>query len=305
MKVSKRAFRSVQKALNYWQQQNLLDDLLHQTLQNSLEEKKFDWQKLAHYTFLVAVSCMVMALYTVLTDKELVTLIQHLFDAPYLVKSGFFLLVAGGLFGWGIKICKKTPERTVSYETLYFSGVMSIAGSLFFLGAYLDTGSGHFSILILLGAIIYLMIGGLISSPLVWVLGLISLAIGITAETSFQSDWGTHYFGMNYSFQIMILGLILLCLSYNFRRITTFFFRNTQIMALLYFFVGLWLLSINGNTSDWNFPGHAEVLWWIALSGCCSVLAIVSGIKMNDDVLRGFGLIFLLLNGCNYSALSK
>ena len=296
MKVSKREFRILQKALACWAQENLLTGQQQQMLHDAIEVKRFDWQGLARYSFWIAVSCMLIALLTVLLDEELLALIKQLFNAPLLVKSGFCLLLALMMVGWGANVRKRSPKRVFSYDTLFFLGMLGIASSIFFLGAYLDTGTGHFPPLVILGAFIYLLLGWGLASGLVWLSGLLSLGIGIVLEMGFQSGWESHFMGMNYSLRILSIALVALFLSYGLKTLKPAFFKNSETLALFFGFVSLWLLSINGNTEDWNFPGHKEVMPWILGFVVVSVVTMFLGSKLNDDLMRGFGLAFLFIN---------
>ena len=73
-------------------------------------------------------------------------------------------------------------------------------------------------------------------------------------------------------------------------------FKSSEALALFLVFIPLWLLSINGNVQDWIFPGHKEILPWILGFAVASLVAMFLGAKLNDHLMRGFGLIFLLIN---------
>lgn len=296
MKLSQREYRTTTKVLDYWQEQKLIEPSQQQILQDSVELKTFDWQGLARYAFWSAVGCMLVALFAVLADEELLALIKRLFNAPLLVKSGFFLILSLLVFGWGYKIKKASPRQVFSYDILYFLGMTGIASSLFFLGAYLDTGTGHFSVLVCAGALIYLLIGWVLNSGLVWGSGLLVLGVGILTETGFQSDWENHFMGMNYSIRIALLGAAIWIGSYSLSTLRDYFFQITRTSGLLYILLGLWLLSINANGDDWDFPGHAEVIPWIIVFALVGAAVLLLGIKLNDGLMRGFGLAFLFIN---------
>ena len=214
MKASKLEFQILRKALACWTQENLITEQQRQQLYDSIEVKQFNWQKLALCCFWIAVSCMLMAVLSVLLDDALLALIMKLFNAPLLVKSGFFLLLALIMFVCGVNVRRRSPKRVFSYDTLFFLGMLGIASSIFFLGAYLDTGTGHYPPLIILGALIYLVLGWGLVSSLVWVSGLLTLAFGVVLETGYQSDWASHYIGRNYSLRFLCIGVVFLFLSY-------------------------------------------------------------------------------------------
>ena len=296
MKVSKKEFRTLRKALAGWGHDNLITEQQQQQLQDSLKVKQFDWQSVARYSFWTAISCMLIALLRVLLDDELLALIKQLFNAPLLVKSGFCLLLAMILIGFGVNVRRQSPKRVFSYDTLFFLGMLSVASSIFFLGAYLDTGTGHFPPLILLGAFIYLLLGWSLVSSLMWISGLLALGCGVVLEMGFQSGWESHFMGMNYALRTLLFGSVVLFLSHGLKTLKPFLFKNSETLALFYCFISLWLLSINGNTEDWNFPGHKEVLPWILGFAFVSLITVFFGAKFEDEIMRGFGLVFFFVN---------
>lgn len=90
------------------------------------------------------------------------------------------------------------PYKVFSNETILFLGVLLTAVSVGYLGAAMDNGSGHFSLLFLLAAVIYAVLGFYFSSVQVWVFALLSLGAWYGAETGYLSDWGNHFLGLNY-----------------------------------------------------------------------------------------------------------
>jgi len=76
-------------------------------------------------------------------------------------------------------------------------------------------------------------------------------------------------------------------------------FGTTLKMGLLYLFMALWIMSIFGNQTSgfWRSrPGHLELFGWGLLFAAAAVWAIWLGMKKDNSVLRGYGLVFLLIN---------
>ena len=68
---------------------------------------------------------------------------------------------------------------------------------------------------------------------------------------------------------------------------------------LLYLFISLWILSIFGDYGDmtsWYQARHMELFHWSLLFGAAACAAIWLGVKDDDAMLRGYGLVFLGLN---------
>jgi hypothetical protein len=210
-------------------------------------------------------------------------------------------VVAAGFYAYGVRRKRKTPERLYSNEAVFFLGVLSTAAAIAFLGKAIDTGSGHFSVLVLMAAVIYGILGLWFPSKLVWIFSLLSLGGWIGAETGYVSGWGAYYLGMNYPLRFVLFGMVLTAAGvilpkWESRRD---FSRPTLAMGLLYLFISLWIMSIFGNYGDlyeWREARHIELFHWSLTFGIAAVCAIYFGIRKEDGMLRGFGLTFLVIN---------
>ena len=148
------------------------------------------------------------------------------------------------------------------------------------------------------------MLGLLLDSRLIWVFALLSFGSWLGAETGYRSGWGAYYLGMNYPMRFVLLGLLLCGLSVLFKRNAHWsrlaaFERSTLSVGLLYLFISLWILSIFGDYGDmtsWYQARHMELFHWSLLFGAAACAAIWLGVKDDDAMLRGYGLVFLGLN---------
>lgn len=302
MQVSRKEGKLLTQAIREWEGAGLLNTGQADQLQGSLNVTSFDWKRVAKYSFWMAVACIVISVSAVLADRWLLELFERLFSAPASVKSAAFAVVAGSLYLAGLRRQRKHPDKLFSNEAVLFLGVVATAFSVMFLGAAIDTGSGHFSLLLLLAALIYAALGLWFSSKLIWVFALLSLGSWFGAETGYASGWGAYYLGMNYPLRFVLFGLVLLLAgSVVFRQWPSRrdFLQPTRVMGLLYLFVALWILSIFGNYGDgeaWFEVRQIELLHWSVLFALASVAAIYHGIRFEDGVTRGFGLTFLFIN---------
>jgi len=302
MQVSKKEARTLNKAIANWKETDMVSDQEAEKLRKSYQVSAFDWKRLARYSFWLAISCIVIALFAALADEWLMELFERIFSASASVKCIVFTLLAGGLYFLGIKRKGKYPDKIFSNEAVFFLGVVATAIAIGFLGEALATGSDHFSILLLLAALIYGALGLWFPSRLVWVFSLLSLGSWFGAETGYVSGWGAYYLGMNYPLRFVLFGLVLTFSgTFVFRQWSSRreFLRPTRAMGLLYLFIALWIMSIFGNYGDaeeWEAAEQIELFHWSLLFALASFAAIYHGIKYDDAMTRGFGLTFIFIN---------
>lgn len=270
-------------------------------LANAIEVQPFDWRRLAKYSFWVALICIVTAVSSAFADRVLIELLERLFEAPHLIKCAVMSALAAGLYWWGMTRRTKYPDRSYSNEALLFLGVLATAAAIYELGRVLDTGSGHFSLLLLLSCIVYGVLGIVMESNLIWVFALASLGGWMGTETGYRSGWGAYYLGMNYPLRFILFGGVLtaVALALEPHSLAKRFFRSTLVMGLLYLFIALWIMSIFGNYGDmpaWERANQIELFHWSILFGLVACGAIYHGLKYENGVTKGFGLTFLFIN---------
>ena len=301
MRVNRNQATALRGAIEHWNRNGLLDEKTTSTLQQDIEIVPFDWKRLAKYSFWVAIICTVTSVGAVLADKALLALLESIFNAPYIVKF-FGLSILSGLIYWaGIRRRAIHPYKVFSNEAILFLGVIATAEAIYQLGRAFDTGSGHFSVLLLLSFFVYGILGYYFKSNLIWLFALISFGSWMGTETGYASGWGAYYLGMNYPLRFILFGGVLTGLALSFERKNWFeyFFRSTLAMGLLYLFIALWIMSIFGNYGDmnsWNQVKQIELFHWSLLFGLASAGAIYHGLKFDNGMTKGFGITFLMIN---------
>lgn len=300
--VSRKERRVISRALDEWQAQGLLTSDQADSLGGSLEVQVLDWRRLARYALWVAIACTLLSISAVLADEWLVRLFERIFSASAWVKCLLFMIIAALCYWVGLSRKRRWPERTLTNEAMFFFGVVATAFAVAFLGEAISTGSDHFSLLLLLAAVLYGLLGLWFPSTLVWVFSLLSLGSWFGAETGYLSGWGAYYLGMNMPLRFVFFGLaLLLAGSWLFTRWRErrSFLAPTRAIGLLYLFIALWIMSIFGNYGDvesWERAGHLELLHWSVLFGLAAIAAIYHGLRYDDGMTRGFGLTFLFIN---------
>lgn len=301
MRLTRKKAKLVEAAIRQWIADKTVTQEEGKKLLDSYEIVVFDWKRLAKYSFWISLICIVIAVGSILADKALMALLAKIFHAPDIIKCLFIAAAAVAFYKVGLRRRKKKPEKVFSNEAIFCLGVFATAGAIAFFGRAIDTGSGHFSILILLAAIIYAILALWFPSKLIWIFALLSMGGWLGAETGYMSGWGAYYLGMNYPLRFVIFGAALTFASclFTVRLGRQDFAKSTRVMGLLYLFIALWILSIFGNYGEiesWYRARQIELFHWSLLFGLVSILAILHGIKFDDAMTRGFGLVFLFIN---------
>jgi hypothetical protein len=302
MQVSKKEGRIISGAIQNWLEAGTITEEESQKLERSFQVTSFDWKRIAKYSFWLSISCIAISVSSVLADEWLIALFRKLFSAPDWIKCIAFAICSGFLYFFGVRRKNKFPEKIYSNESIFFLAIVATAISIGFLGKAIDTGSGHFSLLLLLAAIVYGLLGLWFPSKLVWLFSLLSLGSWFGAETGYASGWGAYYLGMNYPLRFVLFGITLIfCGSYLFSHWESRndFLRQTRAVGLLYLFIALWIMSIFGNYGDpetWQRAKQIELFHWSIIFGAASIISILHGVKYDDAMTRGFGLTFLFIN---------
>ncbi|MFQ3261697.1 hypothetical protein [Reinekea sp.] len=302
MQVSKKEARILSNAIENWRESEVISEPESQKLKSSYEVTLFDWKRTAKYSFWLAISCLMISISSALMDKWLIELFKSLFHAPVSMKFISFTGISAVFYFFGVKRKLLHPEKIYSNEAIFFLGIMTTAASIAFLGQMISTGTGHYSILLLLGAVVYGLLGLWFPSKLVWLFSLLSLGSWFGAETGYASGWGAYYLGMNFPLRFVLFGLVLIfCGSYIFNQWQSRndFLKPTRAIGLLYLFIALWIMSIFGNYGDtdaWIRAKQIELFHWSVLFALASAGAIYHGVKYDDGMTRGFGLTFIFIN---------
>lgn len=300
MLLNKKRYNLVSKVIETWQDEEIISSDESKKLKDSIELSKFDWKRLAKYSFWIAGISLVISIFAMLADEVIMEFVKQIFRLPAMSKFLLFSLCSAAFYYVGFYRKKSKPQKVFTNEFLLFIGAILTGGALAFLGIALDTGSGHYSVLILLASLVYLGIGSFFPSAPMWVLGLVSLGSWFGTETGYISGWGAYFLGMNFPLRFVMFGLTLIALSFLFKKSSfSYISKSTYIMGLLNLFIALWIMSIFGNYGDmgtWHAASIAERFFWSLLFGGAAIGSIIWGLKNDDGVARGFGITFLFIN---------
>ena len=116
-----------------------------------------------------------------------------------------------------------------------------------------------------------------------------------------MSGWGAYYLGMNFPLRFVLFGGVLTAIALALQKKSWFqqLSRTTLAIGLAYLFIALWIMSIFGNYGDattWRAVRQIELFHWSILFALASAAAIYHGLRHDDAMTKGFGLVFLLIN---------
>ena len=146
MKLNKTQGNFLRGVIERWEAEGTVTTDTANRLKTSYTVRSFEWKELAKYSFWIAIVCAVVAVGSVLADRLIMEFLQKLFLSSYSLASGFFALLAALTYYWGWRRRQRLPYKIFSNETILFLGVVLTAVSIGYLGAAIDTGSGHYSV---------------------------------------------------------------------------------------------------------------------------------------------------------------
>jgi hypothetical protein len=300
LRRSKKDLNLLKESLQEWQDKGYLSEEKRQELEGSMEANTFNWQDISSSAFVIAVSCMLIAVLGLFADQWLLNTLDQLIEASDLIKSLGLALLAIFMYwcGW-----KKQQKQASNYsrETFYSLGVLATGMSLGFAGFAIESSERLFPYLMAMAAAIYLLLAIPLRSQLLWVFGLIALGACFGTATAYHAEWQAYYRGMNYPLRFILFGglLTLTSLVLPLNPLTKPFFKVTQTSGIFCLLFCLWLMSIFGNMGDydlWEQVSQSRFLGWSVLLLASSLLAAWWGKRQNKLIIRDLGIAFMLLN---------
>ncbi|WP_417348426.1 hypothetical protein [Ferrimonas sp.] len=295
---SRKEAEAIRRALQGWQQQGELTPEQVQRLAQGLEERRFDWLKLARYSFYVAVASLVLAVASVLVDQRVIDWIAAMFNAPVLARALALTLLGIGLLAVGLWR-RGDGARPYQVEALFLGSVLAFSGALAYLGDYLQPDNDSWRWYLLAATGLYLLMGLLLRSLLIWGIALLSLMLWLCVHSAEVAGWEGLWFGMNLPLRLALLGGLIALAGQGMAKRLPQLAPLTRHFGWLSGLGFLWLVSIFGNHGNWDH--WAEVpqwqLWPWALGAMLVCLAAIwAGIRWSLPPLRLYGLLFLILH---------
>ncbi len=305
MQFTEEQHQTLRKAIQHWEDQQLISTATAETLRQSYEIKEskshFDWRNLSLIAFFFAIACIILSTALFLLDDWLMSVMNRLIRASALTKCVLFLILTLGTFSLGVRRRRKYPSQKYSNEALLIFGAIFIAFFLTYLSEALQMAEGSFPVFVGSAAFCYGIIAVYLKSHLLWGISLAALATWYGIETFYFSSESSYFLGMNLPLRYVCFGLLLTVGSVMVKKTSTTqaFFPITYYSGLLVLFSSLWLLSIFGNQTDLSVWGNTpQYQFWYAtlLLSAFSIGAIWWGLSRQERLTAEIGILFFLLN---------
>jgi hypothetical protein len=301
MQIEKKEAELLERAINHWQQEGIVDDVTALKMRKSYAIEDNSTGVLSTYALVASVSCGLLAFGALVMDEKWIELLRRKFGFAELTVGLCFVLLSAIFVYIGYRRNKKNGIAAPANEAFNITIVLSLAVAIAYIGRSIGYQNGNYAPILLLAALLYGGIGVLLRSQLLWVTMLLTLAGWWGAQTYHWSRGADYFLHMNYALRMSVFGLLVLLLQWLALRINalTAFAKITKVMGWIFFLVAAWSLSVLGNSS--NFDVWLQVkqgrLWFWALGFSVMLIGlIVYAFRKKDPFLRDISLVFFLIN---------
>lgn len=297
--LPKNQYEIISAMLDLWQSEGDIDGQTADRLRTTIAPAAFDRMKAARYLLAASLCCIFVGAAALTQSLWVEKVLKLLFGTSAVVRSVLCAIIAAALYATSAVRRKRYPEKFFTNEATLFLGVLATAASVALLTKVLPEGAA--AALPGVAAVIYAAIAFAFDSVLVWTFALFALAGWLGAQTGYLSDWGSYWLGLNYPARFAIYGALLCLASTRMCKVRRAapFERPTLCVGLLFLFVSLWIMSVFGNYGDlalWRAARRIELIHWSLIFAAAAGVSLWLGVKRDDVMLRGFGMVFLGIN---------
>jgi uncharacterized membrane protein len=299
--LPKQQVKFLSSMIDGWRDQGIVNTATADLLSASYTAAQFNWRRLSGMAIIASVSCFFVAVGSVLFDEVIIQSIKQLFGDFETALFVLFSVSAVVFYVAGFSCRHFRPTNRFTNEGFLALGVLGTAAALFSMGNTVEFGSVEASYLLMIGSSIYIVLGLVGRSELIWVFALIAASIYFGIETHTRAGEDGLIMGLGYPARFALYGTFLVVLSLTFPKkpngddLSTVTFP----LGLAILFVSLWLMSMFGNSGELvNFFGTQQTahLQWTGLLAFIAVVAIWWGLRFDNEVAHVQGIFFLLLN---------
>jgi len=297
MEVDKSESKTLQKAIEGWEQAGKLTKEQADDLRETIDYKHSERHQIAQYFFFIALFCTLLAFGAIFLNEKLLEKIKLYFSWNDMAIAGITAVLSISWF-WYIGR-KRKHLSTAAYEVYMVLGGLSVLTTLIYTCKQITTDTTY-TLFLTLSFLCLAILSIFFRSKSLWI-GAIAAFIGWFGEFSVYHSSNNLFLGMNYPMRYTILGLVLLAsgLLQGLVKPLSFTGRITYTIGLILLFSGLWGVSIFGNyntLAGWQQVRQIHVLAYSIVFGLASVISFYLGTRYKDDLARDFGVIFLLIN---------
>jgi hypothetical protein len=230
----------------------------------------------------------------------LAVLAPRLVDVKNLLDGGLAVVTIALLAG-GHRLARAHSLPRAG-AALQLCGGLSLQALTVTLAAHYSTGSKNWPALVGVDALLAFALAYLLSNRLLLIQACANACVFFGAETGYVSGWGVYWMSMNYPARFLLAGAVALGVGWAHARFLTgawqSFSRVYAHFGLLISHLALWFLALFGwfeNRVEWRGNEGQRLAFsvgWAAISFAC----LLAGSRLNQRVLRGYGLTFLLID---------
>lgn len=282
--MDKKEITAVQKAIQYWEENGIIDEAIARKMRESYLHENEDRNILSTYALIACVSCAVLAFGALVIDEKWIELIRRRFGFSELIVGITFLLLTV-FFTWQSKRrMHKMKANTAGNEAFNITIVLSLAVALAYTGRSIGYQNGHYATVLLIAAGLYGSISCILQSRLLWAVMLLTLAGWWGAQTYYWSEDADYFLGMNYAVRMTVFGLVVILLQSVISKVKylSVFKVIHQVMAWIFFLVAAWSLSILGNSSSidvWLQVKQGRLWYWALVFTLLLIGLIIYGFR--------------------------
>ncbi|MNS06650.1 hypothetical protein D3C72_380780 [compost metagenome] len=300
MKLNQKEASLLDRAIEKWEEEDLIDGPTAQKLKASYESNAGDYKALTFYAFIAAVSCALLAFGALVLDEKWIERMRRYFAFSE-ITIGLIFAGCTAVLAWYIcKRKRKFIQAVWANESLSILLGLSACVSVAYFGKGLSVNSDRyywliFAVAIALGGLAYV-----VRSRMLWGAMMLTLGGWWAAYTDAAAHHGPYFWGMNMPLRLTLFGLVAIAFAWLVQRIKALseFGIVSFFMGWILFLVAAWGLSISGNYSfqEWTAFRQGKVLVWAIAYTLVLAGVLIYAIKRKDNALRDMALLFLLLN---------
>lgn len=122
--------QALEAAIDQWSKSNLIGTELASALQATIavhDVDGFDWQRFAKYAFRLAVLCLAMALFGIVTNRASPEVLRRWLSTPSRLRAALTAAVAVAVHGYGAMCQWHHPEQVWANEAMHAVGSVLMA----------------------------------------------------------------------------------------------------------------------------------------------------------------------------------
>ncbi|MBN9542400.1 MAG: hypothetical protein J0G32_01210 [Alphaproteobacteria bacterium] len=279
MKTTKDEAKIINKALDYWNKNGLINDQTKQKLGHTIIAENFAWKSFSKYSSIIAVVCFVIVVMSIGSTE---TVINALLFPPHNIKAIILTILSLAI------LSKNYFSKSSSYTNVIINFLGLVTSLLGFYHIFKTAIFDQTTIFLLCG-IYYLAIAHFINSMLIGYVGWSFLAcypiILLQIPTNFIPE---------FSLIINVLFFGIGVLSTNINYILS---RSAIICSAIGIFIATIFLAIfPNNTHLLSVFGSNTKYFWAIINLGTSILSLIVGAKLNNTLIRRLGFVFTVLS---------